>query len=59
MDELIAYRDLLNPAKIARVISELQVMLLKLAKNKTSQRYLTRFFTALPDIRKGIRIKAS
>ena len=56
--ELVAYRDSLNPAKIAREISELQVMLLKLAKNKTEQLYLASFPTALPDIRKGIRIKA-
>ncbi len=33
--------------------------LLKLAKNKTEQLYLASFPTAPPDIRKGIRIKAS
>ena len=59
VEELLAYRDSLNPAKIAREISELQVMLLKLAKNKTEQLYLASFPSALPDIRKGIRIKAS
>ncbi len=33
--------------------------LLKLAKDKTEQIYLASFSTALPDIRKGIRVKAS
>ena len=36
-----------------------QVMLLKLAKDKTEQLYLASFPSALPDIRKGIRVKAS
>ena len=57
--ELLAYRDSLNPAKIAREIADLQVMLLKLAKDKTEQLYLASIPSALPDIRKGIRIKAS
>jgi hypothetical protein len=57
--ELIAYRDSLNPAKIAREIADLQNRLLLLAKEKTEQLYLAAIPTALPDIRKGIRIKAS
>ncbi len=57
--ELLAYRDSLNPAAIGRQIAELQVMLLKLAKDKTEQLYLASFPSALPDTRKGIRVKAS
>ncbi|MBA3266327.1 MAG: transposase family protein [Nocardioidaceae bacterium] len=57
--ELVAYRESLNPAAIARKIADLQAVLLKLAKDKTEQLYLASFPTALPDIRKGIRIKAS
>jgi hypothetical protein len=57
--ELVAYRDGLNPAAIGRQIADLQATLLKLAKDKTEQLYLASFPTALPDIRKGIRIKAS
>ena len=57
--ELIAYRDSLNPAAIGRHIGDLQAVLLKLAKAKTEQLYLASFPTALPDVRKGIRIKAS
>ncbi len=57
--ELIDYRDSLNPAAIARQIADLQAVLLKLAKDKTEQIYLASFPTALPDIRKGIRVKAS
>ncbi len=57
--ELLAYSDSLNPAAIGRQIAELQVMLLKLAKDKTEQLYLASFPSALPDIRKGIRVKAS
>ncbi|WP_216853875.1 hypothetical protein [Phytoactinopolyspora halotolerans] len=56
--ELIAYRDSLNPAAIARQIADLQAVLLKLAKEKTEQLYLASIPTALPDVRKGIRIKA-
>ena len=56
--ELTAYRDSLNPAKIARQIADLQNRLLLLAKEKTEQLYLASIPTALPDIRKGIRIKA-
>lgn len=57
--ELITYRDSLNPAQIAREITDLQNRLLILAKEKTEQLYLASIPTALPDIRKGIRIKAS
>src|SRR5664279_266029 len=57
--ELVAYRDSLNPAKIAREIADLQAMLLKLAKDKTEQLYLASIPSALPDIHKGIRINAS
>jgi hypothetical protein len=57
--ELIAYRDSLNPAAIARQIADLQNALLTLAKDKTEQLYLATIPTALPDLRNGIRIKAS
>ncbi len=57
--ELTAHRDSLNPAKIAREIADLQNRLLLLAKEKTEQLYLANIPTALPDIHKGIRIKAS
>src|SRR5664280_1116891 len=57
--ELIAYRDQLNPAAIAREIADIQAVLLTLAKDKTEQLYLATVPTALPDVRKGIRIKAS
>lgn len=57
--ELTAYRDTLNPAAIARQIADLQARLLVLAKDKTEQLYLASIPSALPDVRKGIRIKAS
>ena len=57
--ELIAYRASLNPANIARQIADLQTRLLVLAKDKTEQLYLATIPTALPDIRKGIRVKAA
>jgi hypothetical protein len=57
--ELLAYRDSLNPAAIGRQIADLQAALLRLAKDKTEQLYLASIPTALPDIHKGIRIKAS
>ena len=57
--ELTAHRDRLNPAAIGREIADLQAVLLKLAKDKTEQLYLASFPTALPDVRKGIRVKAS
>ena len=57
--ELLTYRDSLNPAAIGRQIADLQNRLLQLAKEKTEQLYLASIPTALPDICKGIRIKAS
>lgn len=57
--DLIAYRASLNPAAIGRRIADLQTLLLKLAKEKTEQLYLASIPTALPDVRKGIRIKAA
>lgn len=54
--ELLAYRDSLNPAAIGREIADLQAVLLKLAKDKTEQLYLSTFPSALPDVHKGIRI---
>ena len=57
--ELLAHRDTINPAEIARQIADLQNRLLILAKEKTEQLYLASIPTALPDVHKGIRIKAS
>jgi len=57
--ELVTYRDSLNPAAIGREIADIQTVLLKLSKDKTEQLYLASIPTALPDVRKGIRIKAS
>lgn len=54
--ELLAYRETLNPAAIGREIADLQAVLLKLAKDKTEQLYLSTFPSALPDVRNGIRI---
>ena len=56
--ELLAYRDELNPAQIGREIADLQAVLLKLAKDKTEQLYLSTFPSALPDVRKGILLAA-
>ncbi len=55
--ELLAYRDSLNPAAIARQITDLQSVLLRLAKDKTEQLYLAAMPTALPEVRAGIRIQ--
>ena len=55
--DLLAYRDSLNPAQIGRQIADLQNRLLLLAKEKTEQIYLASIPSALPDIRKGVRIK--
>jgi hypothetical protein len=56
---LLARRDSLNPAKIAREIAGLQARLTILAREKTEQLYLASIPSALPDIRKRIRVKAS
>ena len=57
--ELLAYRDSLNPAAIARQIADLQAVLLRLAKDKTEQLYLAAIPTALPEVRSGIRLNSS
>jgi hypothetical protein len=57
--ELTAHRDRLNPAQLARQIADLQTRLLVLSKDKTEQLYLATIPSALPDVRKGIRIPAS
>lgn len=57
--ELVAYRDSLNPARVGREIADLQDRLLVMAKDKTEQLYLASIPTALPEIRKGVRVKAS
>ena len=45
--------------RIPDEIADIQAVLLTLAKDKTEQLYLATVPTALPDVRKGIRIKAS
>ncbi|NYF99154.1 DDE-type integrase/transposase/recombinase [Janibacter cremeus] len=57
--ELTAYRDTLNPAEFARRIGDLQERLVLLAKDKTEQLYLASFPSALPNVHKGIRVRAS
>jgi hypothetical protein len=57
--ELTAYRDSLNPAAIARRIPDLQNRLLVLAGEKTDRLCRAAVPPALPDVRKGIRIRAS
>lgn len=57
--ELLAYRDSLNPAEIGRRVADLQTLLIEHAKDKTEQLYLATIPTALPDIRRGIRVQAS
>lgn len=57
--EMTAYRDSLNPAKIAPEIARIQDRLLVLSKDKTDQLYLASVPSALPDVHKGIRVKAS
>lgn len=56
--ELVAYRSSLNPAAIARQIADLRTVLIKLATDKTEPHYLITIPTALPDVRKGIRLTA-
>ena len=55
---LTAYRDRLNPAQVSRRSHELQHRLTLLAKDQTEQIYLSSFPTALPEVRKGTRVKA-
>lgn len=55
--ELIAYRDSLNPAELARRIDQLQTRLVVLAKEKTDQLRIAQTPSALPDLRKGIRVR--
>ena len=57
--ELSDYRDQLNPAELGRRIADLQNRLLVLAKDKTEQLYLASVPSALPDVRRGIRVRAS
>lgn len=56
-DELIDYRNRLNPAVITRRIIELQDVLVRLAKDKTDQLHLAQIPSILPDVRKGIRVR--
>ncbi len=55
---MTAYRDGLNPAKIASEIARIQDRLLVLSREKTEQLYLASFPSVLPDVRKGVRVKA-
>ncbi len=57
--DLTAYRDSLNPAAIGRQIADLQTVLLQQAKDKTEQLHIATIPNALPDVGKGIKIKAS
>lgn len=59
VEELTAYREGLNPAKIAAEIASIQDRLLVLSREKTEQLYLASFPTALPDVRRGIRVKTA
>ncbi|WP_315217407.1 hypothetical protein [Actinomyces dentalis] len=56
-DELIDYRNRLNPAVITRRTGELQDVLVRLAKDKTDQLHLAQIPSILPDVRKGIRVR--
>ena len=56
-DELIDYRNRLNPAVITRRIIELQDVLVRPAKDKTDQLHLAQIPSILPDVRKGIRVR--
>lgn len=57
--DLTAYRDSLNPAKIAREIAELQHRLLLLSQEKTEQLYLATLPADLPDVTTGVHVRAS
>lgn len=51
---MVAYRDRLNPAKIARAIDRIQQRLTLHAKQKT-QHLITELTPVLPDVNKGIK----
>jgi hypothetical protein len=55
--ELASYRDNLNPAALARWITDLQTSLVVLAKDKTDQLRLAAIPSALPETRNGIKVK--
>ncbi|QPL04771.1 hypothetical protein ID810_08305 [Actinomyces respiraculi] len=55
--ELIAYRDRLDPAAITRRIGELQDVLIVLAKDTTGQLDLAQLPSVPPDVHKSIRLK--
>ncbi|MGP5921073.1 hypothetical protein ACTXPI_14270, partial [Brachybacterium alimentarium] len=55
--DMTAYRNSLNPARIAAEIARVQDRLLVLSGKKTEQMYLASFPSALPDVRKGVRVK--
>lgn len=57
VEEMTAYRDSLNPAKIATEIARVQDWLVVLSNKKTEQLHLASFPSALPDVRKGVRVK--
>ena len=55
--ELIARRDSLNPAELARRIHDEQQILIKLAKDKTDElRHTIQAKTQPPDTNRGIRL---
>ena len=69
-DELVDGRDRYSPAvreellamsaaTIDRYLAPVKAVLLKLAKDRTEQLSLASFPTALPDVRKGIRVRAA
>lgn len=57
VEDMTTYRDSLNPARIAAEIARIQDRLLVLSSTKTEQLYLASFPSALPDVRKGVRVK--
>ena len=57
--EMTAYSIGSTRAEMGRQIANLQAVLLKLAAAKTEQMYLASIPSALPNVRNGIRVKAS
>ncbi len=55
--ELIAFRDRLDPAAITRRIGEFQDVLIVLAKDTTGQLDLAQFPSVPPEVHKGTRVK--